>query len=151
MAASTKPVNGQQYVVQVSNDGGTTFKTLGWQQDCNISFNGETRELSSKTTCYWREYAPAASSWTTGGTAGLGTDFTPEISNTELFTYMNTEVDILITAVNCADGQPIVAENEWAGKGIITELTLDFPDKDTATYTYQFQGSGMPTQTAIPV
>lgn len=148
MAASTEPVNGQQYLVQISTDSGTTWETLGFQQDCNFAVAGETRELTAKNVCYWRTYAPTASSWTMGGTAGLYTDGSPDITQADLFPLINTTVDIKITALDCTPAA-IVGEVEYEGSCIITELTMDFPDKDTATYTWSVQGTGEPTQTAI--
>ena len=146
MAASTAPIDGSQYLVQISQDGGTTFLTLGYQQDANVSISGETRELTAKNVCYWREYAPTASSWTLGGTAGVYTDGTPEITQGDLFKYINSIVIVKIVSVDCS-GTEITGEDEYEGTAIITELSMDFPDKDTATYTYSFQGTGVLTQT----
>lgn len=148
MAASTQPVDGQQYLVQMSTDGGTTWLTLGFQQGANLSISGESRELTAKNVCYWRQYEPTASSWTLGGTAGLYTDGTPAITQVDLFAVINTTVQVKITALDCA-GTDIVGEVEYNGQGHLTELNMDFPDKDTATYTYTFQGSGVLTETVL--
>ena len=148
MAASTTPVDGQQYLVEMSRDGGTTYDQLGYQQDANVSITGETREITAKNICYWREYAPSASSWTMGGTAGIYTDGTPDITQVDLFAIINSIVIVKVTAVDCT-GTKIVGEVEYGGTAIITELSMEFPDKDTATYTYNFQGSGALTETPI--
>ena len=141
MAASTSPVDGQQYFVEISEDTGTTWKALGYQQDANISVTGETREITAKNICYWREYAPSASSWTLGGTASIYTTGDTELTQVDVFDLINSSVLVKVTAVDCA-GAPITGEVEYSGKGVLTELTMDFPDKDTATYSYSFQGSG---------
>ena len=148
MAASTSPVDGQQYLVEISVDGGTNYGTLGYQQDANVSITGETREITAKNICYWREYAPSASSWTLGGTASIYTDGSPELTQSDVFKLVNSTVLLKVTAVDCS-GAPIVGEVEYGGLGVLTELTMDFPDKDTATYSYSFQGSGKLLETAI--
>ena len=148
MAASTSPVDGQQYLVEISDDAGTTYKALGYQQDANIGVTGETREITAKNICYWREYAPSASSWTLGGTDSIYTDGDPQLTQSGVFRLINSTVLIKVTAVDCA-GAPIPGEMEYGGLGVLTELSMEFPDKDTASYTYSFQGSGVLTETVI--
>lgn len=148
MAASTVPVDGSLYKVEVSTDGGSSWSMLGYQKEANISISTEFREITSKSQCNYREKIPTVSNWTASGTAEVLNDTGSGLTVVNIFETLRTSAQIRIHPIDCS-GTPVVGEMSYAGSGFFSQLDVAFPEKETATFSYTFEGSGTLTVTAV--
>lgn len=149
MAAETTPLDGSRYLVQISTDSGTTWSTLGWQKESSMNISTDERDITSKTQEDWKERKPTASSWTisgrcfyVNGTAGSDKLY-KDLKATIGSTIMMKQVPIL-------NGTPVSGEIEYEGSGHFASLDVSFPEKETASYQYTFNGSGEIADIVIP-
>jgi hypothetical protein len=148
MAASTKPTDGSFFRFQYSTDGGTTYDELGYQKESGLQIATEFREITSKAQCDYREKVATVSTWTVSGTAEYYTSGATLSVFSDLLALRGTEINIKITAVDC-EGAPIVGEKEFYGRGFWSQLDVSFPEKETASFSYTFEGSGTLTEDTI--
>ena len=149
MAASTTPLDGSMYLVSVSTDDGSTWDVLGFQKESNFSIATESREITSKTQCAYREKVPTVSTWTISGTAEFYNNDATDLVYNDLFDLRGTSVMLKVTPVICSSGDPATGEFEYSGSGFFSQLDASFPEKETASYAYTFEGSGTLTKAAI--
>ena len=148
MAAQTTPIDGSYYRVEFSTDGGTTLAELGYQKESGLQISTEFREITSKAQCNWREKVPTVSNWTISGTAEFYNNDATDVVYDDLLAELRTVDRLKITAVDCS-GVAISGETEYEGAGFFSQLDVSFPEKDTATYSYTWEGSGALTATPI--
>lgn len=148
MAASTIPVDGSLYKVEISTDSGSSWDTLGYQKDATLSISTEFREITSKTQCNWREKVATVSNWTASGTAEYYNDTSSGLVFDSLFATLRTACQIRFMPIDCS-GSNVVGESSYTGAGFFTQLDVSFPEKDTATYSYTFEGSGTLTKAIV--
>ena len=145
MAASTTPVDGKIYLVEFSTDTGTTWKQLGFQNECNLNERQEFREITSKQQCDYREKLPTIGDWSVSGTVNFlygtaGSSNYKALRDTKGTTFL-----VRLKPYDCGDA--IVGELAFAGTCFWTELSNVFPVNETASYSYTFEGSGALTAT----
>ena len=140
MAASTTPVDGKIYLVEFSTDAGTTWKQLGYQNECNLNERQEFREITSKTQCNYREKIPTIGDWSVSGTVQFFHGTTGSSNYQALRATKGTLFQVRLTPVDCGDA--IVGELEFEGTCFWTELGHVFPVNETASYSYTFEGTG---------
>lgn len=148
MAASTIPVDGSLYKVEISTDGGSSWDLLGYQKEASISISTEFREITSKTQCNYREKKATVSNWTASGTAEYYNDTGSGLVFDDIFATLRTECMIQFMPIDCS-GTDVVGETKYTGSGFFSQLDVAFPEKDTATYSYTFEGSGTLTKAAV--
>lgn len=140
MAASTTPVDGKLYKLEFSADGGTTWKRLGYQLECNLAERQEFREITSKDQCSWREKVPTVGSWSVSGTVNFYHGTSGASNYALLRSTKGTVIQMRIKPEDCGD--VATGELEFSGKCFWTELSPVFPVNNTATYSYTFEGTG---------
>jgi hypothetical protein len=141
MAASTIPTDGSIHKVEISLDGGSTWNLLGYQKEVSLNVSTDMREITSKTQCNFREKVPTVSNWTISGTAEVMTDETDGKNIKTMIGQLRNTIDLRIHPIDCA-GDEITGELTYYGSGHFSTLDVSFPEKDTATYNYTFEGSG---------
>jgi hypothetical protein len=148
MAASTIPINGDPYLLEVSTDSGSSWDAVAYQLDATISESTESREITSKTQTSYREYKATVSTWTLSGRAeflgGTGSGLTLN----SLRDSNRTEIEVRLHPYDTA-GNEITGEFSYRGKGFFESINAAFPQKETATYDFTFKGSGTLTATAV--
>ena len=148
MAASAIPVDGSLYKVQISTDSGSSWDLLGYQKDATLSISTEFREITSKTQCNFREKKPTVSNWTASGTAEYYNDTGSGLVFDSILALLRTECMIQLIPIDCS-GTEVVGESSYTGSGFFSQLDASFPEKDTATYNYTFEGSGTLTKAVV--
>jgi hypothetical protein len=143
MAASTQPIPGEYYLVQISEDAGLTWEDLGFQTESGISRTAESIERSSKNNCNWTSMRAGRRGWSITG-SGLLTNgaitSTLAFYEVEAIWAAGTTVDVKVTPVDCA-GAAIVGEYEWTGTAFFTALDQSHPDQEDSSYTFTLQGT----------
>lgn len=147
MAAATVPLDGSLYLFQFSTDAGTTWKDLGYQKESGLQIATESREITSKTQATYREKLPTVSTWSISGTAEYYNSDDIEVFD-DVFATRGTVLNVRLTAVT-STGTAIVGESRYTGEGFWTSLDVSFPEKDTASYSYTFEGTGVLTKSVI--
>jgi hypothetical protein len=140
MAASTTPLDGKIYLVEISTDAGTTWKQLGYQNECNLNNRQEFREITSKTQCDYREKLPTIGDWSVSGTVQFYHGTSGSSNYQTLLGTKGTTFLVKLKPVDCGDA--IVGELQFQGTCFWTELSNVFPVNETASYSYTFEGTG---------
>lgn len=104
----------------------------------NLTLNGETIDISTKSSNNWREYLSGYRGWTMSG-EGLA-DFAASGGETGADKLTQYWIDGTMIKIKQTTGEG--ADPEFIGDAIITNITFDAPHEDAVTFTIEFQGSG---------
>ena len=145
MAASSTPINGTAYYVEVSADSGTTWNKLGDLTNCSLTRGMDTRETTDKNSSGNSEFEAGKKNWSLSGEGNLTyateSGFVKE-NDLEGYWDARTKLDIRFSTANAGDYQN-------SGVGFITQFDLTAPTEDNMTYSINFQGSGSLTSAAV--
>lgn len=153
MAASAKPIPGIARILEISVDGGTSYKIVGQANQVDFSPSTEVRDITSQTTGGWNESRPGQKGYTlsANGFVVYGGPATEHPHNILETAHLNgTIVNWRLAIVDPSDGTPVVGEFKKEGTGFITQL-----DENAATnanenigYSMTIQGTGEYTTAA---
>jgi len=142
MSVLTTPADGGIFKILISEDNGTTWKKLGFRKGLNLGLQVNDREITNADDCLWVASLPTTGSWTINGSCQIiPGDGTTVVSFSDLAKLARTMLDIKIETVDCA-GALIANAYRYAGDGYFTQLDAAFTEKDTATYSFSFKGTG---------
>jgi len=65
--AATSIMNSTDVVIQISEDGGTTYDIIGRATSASLSVSMETRDITSKDSAGWQENLEGLKSWSLSG------------------------------------------------------------------------------------
>lgn len=154
-----KAISGSDLMLFIdSTGGGTGFKSIAFATNHSLSISAETIETSSKDNGgKWVSKAPRKLSWNVS-TENLYAIDGEGSTYDELFTAMTDRKELSIVfslekeyatkkdEVPTGGWTPITS-GQYKGKVIITNLDLNAPNGDNATFTASFEGVGALTKT----
>ena len=122
---------------------------IAFSTNAKLDITLETRTIASKDSGYWTEKAGGRLDWN-ATTDALHSEVLTVTTGTntfdELFTLMTarTPIDVVFAAkTGTAPAWTVDAtKKNFTGKAIITSLSLNAPDADTATYSISLEGTG---------
>lgn len=142
MSVLTTPAEGGIFKFLISQDGGTTWKKLGFRKGLNLGLQVNDRDITNADDCNWVASLPTTGAWSINGSAQIiPGDGTTVVSYSDLAKLARTVLDLKIETVDCA-GALIPNAYRYAGKGYFTQLDGAFTEKDTATFSFSFKGTG---------
>ena len=128
--------------------GETTKLPVAFSTDAKLDIQLQTREISSKDSGKWEESAGNKLSWTSSTDALYAEDLTSVGVNAveELYALMieRKPVDFAfgVTTGTAPEWTMDATKKNFTGKVIITGLSLNAPDGDSATYSLSLKGTG---------
>jgi hypothetical protein len=153
MAASLEPIPGEYYLVQISQDSGTSWEDLGFLTENGLTRTAESIDRSSKQNCNWASSRAGRRGWTVTGSGYLSNGAitsTLAFYEIEAIWAAGTTTDVRVMPVDCS-GAEIVDEYQWSGKAYFTDLSQSHPDQEESTYTFTLQGTDALTAAIVTV
>ena len=152
MAASTTPLMGTAWALQISTDAGTTYKLVRNVQSVNFDLTTGEAETSSRDNCGFGSYKPTRANATIG--------FETLVEHATVAGYLNTHELVALqlakttfswklAPVDCGTDTEITGEYEYKGTGFITGLPLALPNDETAKISGTIRVTGTFTHTVI--
>jgi TP901-1 family phage major tail protein len=143
--AATSIMNSTDVVIQISEDGGTTYDIIGRATSASLSVSMETRDVTSKDSAGWQENLEGLKSWSLSGdglvTYSISGDYdTPD----ELFTLLSNR-----TLVKVKFGSATSGEIDYTGDAYLVSYEQEAGVEENVTYSFGFTGTGVLTQASV--
>lgn len=145
MAAGTTPMNSTDILVELSEDSGSSFDTIGYCTSASLSWSMDVRDVTTKDSGGRREILPGKTQW--------------NISFEGLVTYnTQTDKDKPNNIYTLADGKTAVVlkygttntgDYDYQGSGYFTSYGQEAGVEDNNTYSATFEGTSTLTQAAV--
>jgi predicted secreted protein len=144
MAASVEAINSTEWVIQVTEDSGTSYDTIAKCSSVEFSVNMDTREATTKDEGAWAKFLEGKKSWTASfeNLVSFSTVSDYDKPN-DIFTLAaaRTEVGIRI-------GKLTTGDYVYTGDGYFNTFSISGGVEDNVTNSVGFQGTGALTQAA---
>lgn len=152
MAASTTPLIGTGYALQISTDAGTTYKLVRNVQSVSFDLTTGEAETSGRDVCGFGSFKPTR----TNGTLSFET----LVENATVANYLNTHelVNLQLAQttflwkfcpVACGTADEVVGEYEFKGSGFLTGMPLNTSNDEAAKVSGSIRVTGAFTHTVI--
>jgi len=143
--AATSIMNSTDVVIQISEDGGTTYDIIGRATSASLSVSMETRDTTTKDSAGWSEKLEGLKSWSLSGdglvTYSITGDFdTPD----DLFTLLTNR-----TLVKVKFGSTTSSEIDYTGDAYLTSYEQEAGVEENVTFSFAFEGTGVLTQASV--
>jgi len=143
--AATSIMNSTDVVIQISEDGGTSYDIIGRATSASLSVSMETRDTTNKDSAGWQENLEGLKAWSLSGdglvTYSISGDFdTPD----DLFTLLSNR-----TKVKVKFGSATSGEVDYTGDAYLVSYEQEAGVEENVTYSFGFTGTGVLTQAAV--
>lgn len=143
--AATSIMNSTDVVIQISEDGGTTYDIIGRATSASLSVSMETRDTTTKDSSGWQENLEGLKSWSLSGdglvTYSISGDYdTPD----DLFTLLSNR-----TLVKVKFGSATSGEIDYTGDAYLVSYEQEAGVEENVTYSFGFTGTGVLTQASV--
>ena len=142
---ATSIMNSTDVVIQISEDGGTTYDIIGRATSASVSVSMETRSTTTKDSAGWDENLEGLKSWSLSGdglvTYSISGDYdTPD----DLFTLLSNR-----TLVKVKFGSATSGEIDYTGDAYLVSYEQEAGVEENVTYSFGFTGTGVLTQASV--
>ena len=143
--AATSIMNSTDVVIQISEDGGTTYDIIGRATSASLSVSMETRDTTNKDSAGWQENLEGLKAWSLSGdglvTYSISGDYdTPD----DLFTLLSNR-----TLVKVKFGSATSGEIDYTGDAYLVSYEQEAGVEENVTYSFGFTGTGVLTQASV--
>lgn len=143
--AVTNIMNSTDVVIQISEDGGSSYDVIGRATSASLSVSMETRDTTNKDSAGWQENLEGLKAWSLSGdglvTYSISGDFdTPD----DLFTLLSNR-----TKVKVKFGSATSGEVDYTGDAYLVSYEQEAGVEENVTYSFGFTGTGVLTQAAV--
>lgn len=143
--AVTNIMNSTDVVIQISEDGGTSYDIIGRATSASLSVSMETRDTTTKDSAGWQENLEGLKAWSLSGdglvTYSISGDFdTPD----DLFTLLSNR-----TLVKVKFGSATSGEIDYTGDAYLVSYEQEAGVEENVTYSFGFTGTGVLTQASV--
>jgi TP901-1 family phage major tail protein len=144
--AVTSIMNSTDVVIQISEDGGSSFDIIGRTTSASLSVSMETRDTTNKDSAGWQENLEGLKAWSLSGdglvTYSISGDYdTPD----DLFTLLSNR-----TKVKVQFGSMTAGEIDYTGDAYLTSYEQEAGVEENVSYSFGFTGTGVLLQAAVP-
>jgi len=145
MAASTDVMNGTDVVIQISEDSGTTYDTIGKCTSCSLSVSREVRDVTTKDSSAWQENLAGLKSWSVSfeGLVTYNTETDIDKPN-DLYTLLSNGTEVKIKF-----GSTTTDEYDYTGDAYLTSYEQEAGTEDNNSFSGSFTGTGALTQATV--
>ena len=142
---ATSIMNSTDVVIQISEDGGTTYDIIGRATSASLSVSMETRSTTTKDSAGWDENLEGLKSWSLSGdglvTYSISGDYdTPD----DLFNLLSNR-----TLVKVKFGSATSGEIDYTGDAYLVSYEQEAGVEENVTYSFGFTGTGVLTQASV--
>mgnify|MGYP001278825377 FL=1 len=142
---ATSIMNSTDVVIQISEDGGSTYDIIGRATSASLSVSMETRDTTTKDSSGWQENLEGLKSWSLSGdglvTYSISGDYdTPD----DLFTLLSNR-----TLVKVKFGSATSGEIDYTGDAYLVSYEQEAGVEENVTYSFSFTGTSTLTQAAV--
>lgn len=143
--AATSIMNSTDVVIQISEDGGTSYDIIGRATSASLSVSMETRDTTTKDSVGWQENLEGLKAWSLSGdglvTYSISGDYdTPD----DLFTLLSNR-----TLVKVKFGSETSGEIDYTGDAYLVSYEQEAGVEENVTYSFGFTGTGVLTQASV--
>ena len=143
--ASTSIMNSTDVVIQISEDGGTTYDIIGRATSASLSTSMEVRDTTTKDSAGWQENLESFKAWSLSGdglvTYSISGDYdTPD----DLFTLLSNR-----TLVKVKFGSATSGEIDYTGDAYLTSYEQEAGVEENVSFSFGFTGTGVLTQASV--
>tara|TARA_R100000654_G_scaffold69778_1_gene99606 strand:+ start:338 stop:775 length:438 start_codon:yes stop_codon:yes gene_type:complete len=142
---ATSIMNSTDVVIQISEDGGSTYDIIGRATSASLSVSMETRDTTTKDSAGWQENLEGLKNWSLSGdglvTYSISGDFdTPD----DLFTLLENR-----TLVKVKFGSATSGEIDYTGDAFLVSYEQEAGVEENVTYSFGFTGTSTLTQASV--
>lgn len=142
---ATSIMNSTDVVIQISEDGGSTYDIIGRATSASLSVSMETRDTTTKDSAGWQENLEGLKNWSLSGdglvTYSISGDFdTPD----DLFTLLANR-----TLVKVKFGSATSGEIDYTGDAYLVSYEQEAGVEENVTYSFGFTGTSTLTQDTV--
>lgn len=143
--AATSIMNSTDVVIQISEDGGTSYDIIGRATSASLSVSMETRDTTNKDSAGWQENLEGLKSWSLSGdglvTYSISGDYdTPD----DLFTLLSNR-----TLVKVKFGSATSGEIDYTGDAYLVSYEQEAGVEENVSYSFGFTGTGVLNQASV--
>ena len=145
MAASTDVMNATDVIIQISEDGGTTYDTIGNCTACSLTASMDTRDITTKGSSAWRELLGGLKSWNVSGEGLVTYNAVSDVDKpNDMFTLLSAR-----TKVTVKFGSLTVYEFDYTGSAYLTSYEQEAGTEENNTFSFSFEGTGALVQAVV--
>jgi TP901-1 family phage major tail protein len=143
--AATSIMNSTDVVIQISEDGGTTYDIIGRATSASLSVSMETRDTTNKDSAGWQENLEGLKSWSLSGDGLVTYSITGDYDTPDdLFTLLSNR-----TLVKVKFGSATSGEIDYTGDAYLVSYEQEAGVEENVTYSFGFTGTGVLTQASV--
>lgn len=145
MAAGTEVMNATDVILQISEDSGTSYDTIGKCTSCSLTVSRDVRDITTKDSSAWRELLTGLKSWSLSGEGLVTYNTETDIDKpNDLYTLLNngTKIKVKFGTTNAGD-------YDYTGDCYITSYEQEAGVEDNNTYSFSLEGTGALTQAVV--
>ncbi len=143
--AATSIMNSTDVVIQISEDGGTSYDIIGRATSASLSVSMETRDTTTKDSAGWQENLEGLKSWSLSGDGLVTYSITGDYDTPDdLFTLLSNR-----TLVKVKFGSATSGEIDYTGDAYLVSYEQEAGVEENVTYSFGFTGTGTLTQASV--
>jgi len=143
--AATSIMNSTDVVIQISEDGGTTYDIIGRATSASLSTSMEVRDTTNKDSAGWQENLEGLKSWSLSGDGLVTYSITGDYDTPDdLFTLLSNR-----TLVKVKFGSATTGEIDYTGDAYLVSYEQEAGVEENVTYSFGFTGTGVLTQASV--
>ena len=144
MAASGTPINSTSVLVQITEDSGSSYDTVGFATSASISWSMDPRDITTKSSAGNRAIAEGKKSWNVSfeGLVTYATVSDIDMPN-DIFTLADAR-----TSVGLRFGKLNSGDYIYTGNGYFSSYSQDAGVEDNNTFSVSFEGTGQLSQSS---
>lgn len=144
MAASSTVINSTDVIVQVSEDSGSTYDTVGFATSASLSWSMDPRDVTTKDSGGRREILSGKTQWSISFEGFVTYSTSADIDKpNDIFTLADAK-----TSVGLRYGKLNTGDYVYTGNGYFTSYSQEAGVEDNNTFSVQFEGTSTLTQAA---
>jgi TP901-1 family phage major tail protein len=142
---ATSIMNSTDVVIQISEDGGTTYDIIGRATSASLSVSMETRDTTTKDSAGWQENLEGLKNWSLSGDGLVTYSISGEYDTPDdLFTLLSNR-----TLVKVKFGSATSGEIDYTGDAYLVSYEQEAGVEENVTYSFGFTGTGVLTQASV--
>ena len=144
MAASSTIINSTDVVIQITEDSGSSYDTVGFCTSCSLSWSMSERDVTTKDSSGRKEILPGKSEWSVDFEGGVTYSTATDVDKpNNIYTLADAK-----TSVGIRYGRLTTGEIVYTGNGYFTSYSQDAGVEDNNTFSVSFMGTSTLTQAA---
>lgn len=144
MAATTTVINSTDWIVQVTEDSGSSYDTIGKCTSVDINFSMATRDVTTKDSSGWREILSGKMEWNVNFEALVLFDASSDVDRpNDVFSLASARTEVGLRVGKIQTGDYV-----YTGDGYFVNFGISGGVEDNVTNSIGFEGTSTLTQAA---